>query len=710
MKVFRKKSLSIITCLSIIFLVIISSQCYGQEWNKLSLTSGTYSEKDDLNRAVEKEFGKGFSIADWQDLKAIGNIDAWISSMGLHNGQTFMVTVSGKFMYSGNRQYFVHYSTTGMPPSGFLVHDKISNKLFLGSWFGENRKILVINKGGKNDVDLNTNLGHSEKNDQNHTDLKEFGNERNDANFNLTSRTYSEKDDLNRAVEKEFGHDFSIADWNDLKAIPNIDAWIAYMHLRNEQSFYVTRDGKSFYGGNRHYNVQYFASGKIPANYAIHDQIGNKLVLGSWYDLNEQILGIGTHSEKNDQNHADLKEFGNERNDANFNLTSRTYSEKDDLNRAVEKEFGHGFSIADWADLKAIGNIDAWISRMDLHNGQTFMITVNGKFIFGGNRQYFVYYSTTGMPSAGFLVHDKISNKLFLGSWFGENRKILVINKGGKNDVDLNPNLGTHSEKNDQNHADLKEFGNERNDANFNLTSRSYSEKDDLNRAVEKEFGHDFSIADWNDLKAIPNIDAWIAYMHLRNEQSFYVTRDGKLIFSGKRQYNVQYFASGKIPANYAIHDQIGNKLVLGSWYDLNEPILAIKKGNQVFDPIVKKSQNLDFIKLTDNKFSETQNLEEIVRKEFAGKCQVADWTDLKAMSDINAWISSLQLKDGQTFFVTRDGQFTYSGNRQYFVYYSRTGAPPAGFLVHDQIGNKLFLGSWFGEKRQILVRDYHNK
>ena len=417
----------------------------------------------------------------------------------------------------------------------------------------------------------------------------------------------------------------------------------------------------------------------------------------------------GTYSKNDGGNQATHIGYGGERIYFEFKLTSGTHSEKADLNHAVLNEFGPGFSVADWNDLKAIPNIDAWISLMRLRNGQTFMVQVNGKFRYSGNRQYFVHFSTTGKPPAGFLVHDKISNKLFLGSWFGEKRNILVINKGGRDYPNHHPvpPPPPPPEMDHRNYVPARESNSGRYVEQFYLTSRNYSEKDDLNRAVLSEFGPGFSVADWNDLKAIPNIDAWISLMRLRNEQSFLLSRNGQFIHSGKRHYNVQYFASGKAPANYLILDQIGNKLYLGSWYDLNEPVLAIKKGGPGPGPIVRKSYDYDFIKLTFDKFSETQNLEKVVRQQFSGKCRVADWTDLKAMPDIGAWISFRGLKSDQTFFVTRNGKFTYSGKRQYFVHYSPTGILPRGFLAHDQIDNQLFLGSWYGEKRQILVKEY---
>jgi len=391
-----------------------------------------------------------------------------------------------------------------------------------------------------------------------------------------------------------------------------------------------------------------------------------------------------------------------------FAFTSGVYSEKEDLIRAVDREFGRGFVIADWQDLKAINNINAWILGMRLRHGQTFFVTYNGKFNYSASRQYFVYYSITGKAPNGFLVHDKISNKLFLGSWYGEKRNILVIDKGG-------PWM----------------HGRDRFEDRFRLTFRTYSEREDLFRAVERELGREWTIADWEDLKAIPNIDAWIAAMRLRDEQSFYVTRNGKLFYSGNRQYNVQYFASGRIPSNYLVHDKIGNKLVLGSWFDLNHPILAIKKGPGPGPapapapppppapapkpgpapapaphpgPGDMRPRGFE-TKLTILKYSETQNLEAMAQKELNRKCQIADWNDLKAIPNIEAWIASQKLKGGQTFFVTRNGQYFYSGNRQYFVHYSPDGKLPSGFLAHDQIGKRLFLGSWYGEKRQILVK-----
>jgi len=40
----------------------------------------------------------------------------------------------------------------------------------------------------------------------------------------------------------------------------------------------------------------------------------------------------------------------------------------------------------------------------------------------------------------------------------------------------------------------------------------------------------------------------------------------------------VGYYENGNVPGNWLVHDQIANKLYLGSWYDLDYHVLA-KKG-----------------------------------------------------------------------------------------------------------------------------------
>lgn len=122
----------------------------------------------------------------------------------------------------------------------------------------------------------------------------------------------------------------------------------------------------------------------------------------------------------------------------------------------------------------------------------------------------------------------------------------------------------------------------------------------------------------------------------------------------------------------------------------------------------IKDVRNL---RLTYKRFSEEgeRYLKEALRREYRGDFDIADWNDLKAIRDIDGWISSMRLRRSQTFTVTKSGRFTYGGNRQYFVIYAPYGELPTGFLIHDKIVNKLFLGSWYGESRQVLLKDRRN-
>ncbi len=120
---------------------------------------------------------------------------------------------------------------------------------------------------------------------------------------------------------------------------------------------------------------------------------------------------------------------------SSYAITDNTYSESVNLLESVRVDLGEEYTIADWTDLKNIKNIDEWVSCMNLQHDQTFMVKMNGNRFFNSTRQYLVQYSTDGIPYAGFLVHDQIDNKLFLGSWYGINMHILARND---NHTDIN--------------------------------------------------------------------------------------------------------------------------------------------------------------------------------------------------------------------------------------------------------------------------------
>ncbi len=115
------------------------------------LSSELYNYNDDLETAVEAEFGPDAIIAEWNDLKAtlqsISEEEAkeWLSSVGISEGGTTsaFVTRGGERFHSGSRHYFIR-RFDGNVSSGWAVHDSIhNNTLCLGSWATSGRKILV---------------------------------------------------------------------------------------------------------------------------------------------------------------------------------------------------------------------------------------------------------------------------------------------------------------------------------------------------------------------------------------------------------------------------------------------------------------------------------------------------------------------------------------------------------------------------------------
>lgn len=115
------------------------------EYNTLKITTKKYREEGSryLKNAVKRDYRGEYQVADWNDLKRLRDIKRWITYRRLKSGDSFMVTRNGKFTYGSDRQYFVLYAPNGRVPAGFLVHDRILNMFFLGSWFGEPRHVLI---------------------------------------------------------------------------------------------------------------------------------------------------------------------------------------------------------------------------------------------------------------------------------------------------------------------------------------------------------------------------------------------------------------------------------------------------------------------------------------------------------------------------------------------------------------------------------------
>lgn len=114
---------------------------------------------------------------------------------------------------------------------------------------------------------------------------------------------------------------------------------------------------------------------------------------------------------------------------------------------------------------------------------------------------------------------------------------------------------------------------------NFLISNKQYSEKIDLDSAILVDYGSEWRMADWQDLLKIENIQEYCQEIGVQRGYHYYVKNNGERFWSStKRHYFISRFDHEK-PVSYLAHDQIDNNfLCLGSWYDVNFPILLVKK------------------------------------------------------------------------------------------------------------------------------------
>ncbi|MCG6912697.1 M23 family metallopeptidase [bacterium BMS3Abin03] len=116
--------------------------------------------------------------------------------------------------------------------------------------------------------------------------------------------------------------------------------------------------------------------------------------------------------------------------------------------------------------------------------------------------------------------------------------------------------------------------------SDFKISSGKYNEKEDLDQMIKKEFGDNYRLADWIDILTFSsNIEEWADSLGLAEgeENSLLISNDGYRIWLG-RQYYISRF-NYKKPKKFLAHDSINDDFVcLGSWFALNNHVLAVKK------------------------------------------------------------------------------------------------------------------------------------
>lgn len=113
------------------------------------ITEGMYNEKDNLDLAIQEEFGSQYRLADWNEVvKFYDTIEEWADSIGMKKGgddEALLVSYDGYRIWL-KRQYFISRFNHDKPPH-FLAHASIYNDFIcLGSWGDLKMHILAVKK------------------------------------------------------------------------------------------------------------------------------------------------------------------------------------------------------------------------------------------------------------------------------------------------------------------------------------------------------------------------------------------------------------------------------------------------------------------------------------------------------------------------------------------------------------------------------------
>jgi murein DD-endopeptidase MepM/ murein hydrolase activator NlpD len=113
------------------------------------ITSGRYSEKNNLDQMIVNEFGDSFRLADWKDIMTFSEkIQEWADSIGLviDEGENALMVSNDGYRIWNSRQFIISRFDHNKPKH-YLSHDAINDDFVcLGSWYGLNMHILAVKK------------------------------------------------------------------------------------------------------------------------------------------------------------------------------------------------------------------------------------------------------------------------------------------------------------------------------------------------------------------------------------------------------------------------------------------------------------------------------------------------------------------------------------------------------------------------------------
>ncbi len=142
-----------IIILSFVLCFSLSSMSFASEslilqGREFRITETRHWGSEDYNRAVTEQFGSGWEVADWVEIKqlfgqSLERARSLADFLTEREAAGAAVTVNGNKFWSGDRSYGIN-PLYHSPPSGYLAHDNIQNHMVsLGSWPSQ-RKILAV--------------------------------------------------------------------------------------------------------------------------------------------------------------------------------------------------------------------------------------------------------------------------------------------------------------------------------------------------------------------------------------------------------------------------------------------------------------------------------------------------------------------------------------------------------------------------------------
>jgi hypothetical protein len=110
---------------------------------KYALTQGKYGEQQ-VEAGILAEFGQGAELADFSEIKALftSDIRAFLDRAGVQAHEDVWVQYDGDAYFGGQRHYFME-RVSGAGSEGFLIHDRVGDEVWLGSWYGMQIRALV---------------------------------------------------------------------------------------------------------------------------------------------------------------------------------------------------------------------------------------------------------------------------------------------------------------------------------------------------------------------------------------------------------------------------------------------------------------------------------------------------------------------------------------------------------------------------------------